>query len=1088
MRRRTELRVTTGVVMDSVEERAYLPERRIQKGAQLVAEREFDYGSKEVTLKQLQRFRGIMTGWASVIRGLQNELRAADKFLGGPDGGAKARPTLRGDGSQVWEEEHAWHDLWELFEACRWLSARSEMWAKIFSAGLKDLLPPMERVTLPGEWERVTAVSSDATPTMIGAIDWTHRQVFRISVEKLKPWVDKVLTDQDKNERSEDEMAIHVGEMLSFVAFACAAGERWRNSVVIYGGDNSIVKAWLQTRKAGVRAGKLLIRVVNLVEMRYGCVILAGWWRTYHNVDADFITRCTDEEYRSYVATKGLEEISVEEAVQRALEDTERFGPCFLSWSEEEDRTTLMQLKERRMFRQLQKEVSLPWKEFRVEEWAQSGRRVKDFEHAARELGAEDFAKKGGLRLLCGSLSTDPYGKMLGRFLESAEKSEALIAIAEGPRAVAWELGEKFCQRKGWGYDLVEFITTEFGECQQEKVDWHPALVRVEVAVPASTLLRTPSWEDEEAWYRPWKLEIEGGAPREPLLAQVVGHYWEQEGGERRNAYGLGGPIRWPLYEKGQDRLEEVFVYDRKGPPGCLRRVTGWDLWRLQGHQTGGARGKHSEKGDLWALEGTRSAGIHTANSLLSVGGYMLYQATDANRKAGMAEDKEGAEALAQILVWLRRWKRGELPRAEAGPYAGGAKDARQVWRWPEAWWLEQLDEDSEDDTGAYAGGKRKRTCEQTVGEAVVSTQEIAQPMPFEGQVAARIEDWLEENLMGDKASSTERAYAGSWAKWQAWARRQGWESEYLNRKADPVENENKVMAFIGYLGWLGGSAATLKQAVFAIKDARKKAGAGDPTEKMHRLWILTNAMERRAIKKPRRLGVTPAMLEWLGQHLVDPLENERGGGAYADAVMVQAALVTAWFFMLRAKEYSDSNGVDDEMVLRGCDLRFSKDGRKEDGEEANEVTMQFRKTKNDQLAFGESKTLKATGREHVCPVQALLRMKQIWQRRFKEGHPESQRPLFRWASGVVLKRVEIQHFLQQSARGVGLPPERFMSHSLRIGGATALYQSTGEIELVKRMGRWNSAAVQRYLHDGGETLPKVSQKMASLPSNVHYT
>ncbi len=62
------------------------------------------------------------------------------------------------------------------------------------------------------------------------------------------------------------------------------------------------------------------------------------------------------------------------------------------------------------------------------------------------------------------------------------------------------------------------------------------------------------------------------------------------------------------------------------------------------------------------------------------------------------------------------------------------------------------------------------------------------------------------------------------------------------------------------------------------------------------------------------------------------------------------------------------------------------------------------------------------------------------------------------------------------------------MSHSLRIGGATALYQSTGEIELVKRMGRWNSAAVQRYLHDGGETLPKVSQKMASLPSNVHYT
>ena len=75
-------------------------------------------------------------------------------------------------------------------------------------------------------------------------------------------------TDLDKNDKEQDELAIHVGEMLSFVAFACVAGERWRGTVVIYGGDNSIVKAWIQTRKAGVRAGKLLIRVVNLVEMR----------------------------------------------------------------------------------------------------------------------------------------------------------------------------------------------------------------------------------------------------------------------------------------------------------------------------------------------------------------------------------------------------------------------------------------------------------------------------------------------------------------------------------------------------------------------------------------------------------------------------------------------------------------------------------------------------------------------------------------------------------------------------------------------------------------------------------------------------
>ena len=148
---------------------------------------------------------------------------------------------------------------------------------------------------------------------------------------------------------------------------------------------------------------------------------MAGWW-TYHNVDADFITRCTDEEYSEYIKKKNLVEIEVEEAVHKALEDTERFGPCFLSWATEEDRRTLMQLKERRMFRQLQREVRLPWKDFQVEEWSQAGRRVKDFEQVARELGAKPFEEGNYQRLLCGSLSTDPYRKMLSRFLESAEE------------------------------------------------------------------------------------------------------------------------------------------------------------------------------------------------------------------------------------------------------------------------------------------------------------------------------------------------------------------------------------------------------------------------------------------------------------------------------------------------------------------------------------------------------------------------------------------------------------------------------------------------------------------------------------------
>ena len=67
------------------------------------------------------------------------------------------------------------------------------------------------------------------------------------------------------------------------------------------------------------------------------------------------------------------------------------------------------------------------------------------------------------------------------------------------------------------------------------------------------------------------------------------------------------------------------------------------------------------------------------------------------------------------------------------------------------------------------------------------------------------------------------------------------------------------------------------------------------------------------------------------------------------------------------------------------------------------------------------------------------------------------------------MKRLEIQALLQRAAVAQNLPPSRFMSHSLRIGGASALFQATGEIETVKRAGRWSSSTVQRYLWDGGK-------------------
>ena len=353
---------------------------------------------------------------------------------------------------------------------------------------------------------------------------------------------------------------------------------------------------------------------------------------------------------------------------------------------------------------------------------------------------------------------------------------------------------------------------------------------------------------------------------------------------------------------------------------------------------------------------------------------------------------------------------------------------------------------------GNVKKGKGRSHVEATVAAAQFNEEDLT-GRPFDGGAGARVEEWIEENLSGYLAESAAKQYAGVYGKWRAWARRQGWVTEFLDKANLPRRT--------------------------TIKDGRKRAGKGDPTERMYRLWMMLHALEKRARKKARRLGVAPEMLKWLANFVT---QAPIGQVHHFDAVMLNAVLQTAWFFVLRAKEFCDSNGVDFEMILRGVDLKFLCSSDQVDG-----VTLQFRKTKVDQEAFGECKTLYVSGIPEVCVVTALLKFKAVAPQRFGSGC-EALKPLFRWSSGRMLTRGQVQNVLQKAATACGLPAGRFMSHSLRIGGASALFQSTGEIELVKRNGRWSSSAVQRYLHDGEVALRHTAEKMAKVEQKIHYT
>ena len=133
----------------------------------------------------------------------------------------------------------------------------------------------------------------------------------------------------------------------------------------------------------------------------------------------------------------------------------------------------------------------------------------------------------------------------------------------------------------------------------------------------------------------------------------------------------------------------------------------------------------------------------------------------------------------------------------------------------------------------------------------------------------------------------------------------------------------------------------------------------------------------------------------------------------------------TPMSILQRAKEYAESNGIDMEMIARGCDIRFSREGIAVKENETE--TLEFLKQTSWRL---EKKLLKSTGVQYLCPVEALAEMRRTWPATFLIGRQENFLTLFRWASGSVIKRLEVQHLLQQAATGVGLPADRFLSRS----------------------------------------------------------
>ena len=176
--------------------------------------------------------------------------------------------------------------------------------------------------------------------------------------------------------------------------------------------------------------------------------------------------------------------------------------------------------------------------------------------------------------------------------------------------------------------------------------------------------------------------------------------------------------------------------------------------------------------------------------------------------------------------------------------------------------------------------------------------------------------------------------------------------------------------------------------------------------------------------------------------------------------------------------------------MIRGADVRFRKEGRHltdhEPIDDADEVVVFQRGAKADQYNVGSVRNhFKVVGPgDDLCPVRTMVEVMKINPRR---RTVERHLPLFRWCDGKPMTRDQVRVMLSNAAQEVGYPVGSTSIHSLRSGGASALYESSGgNTNLVKRMGRWASDCFEGYLWETRTIFRGLAQGMVNSTWDLH--
>ena len=142
----------------------------------------------------------------------------------------------------------------------------------------------------------------------------------------------------------------------------------------------------------------------------------------------------------------------------------------------------------------------------------------------------------------------------------------------------------------------------------------------------------------------------------------------------------------------------------------------------------------------------------------------------------------------------------------------------------------------------------------------------------------------------------------------------------------------------------------------------------------------------------------------------------------------------------------------------------------------ATRVNLLIPYSKTDQFGSGVFIDIDEDPGDPLCVAAMFNRLRAMRPSHF--AAPNGEARLFTTSNGKVLHRNKVHALLKGVASRFDYNPAGFSSHSLRAGGASAMYHNGFSVEEIRRRGRWVSDVWKVYIQGYAAEAADITQRM----------